>query len=228
MAFVIAGTINLYEHQSTYNPNMPVRFLIYLAEEYQKLINQVGESPYGTKQMILPTPQCIVFYNGTKEMPEETILNLSDAFENRKVKADVELRVRMLNINYGRNQKLMEKCRALSEYSQFVEISREYIAEGRDYQEALNQAIDYCIDHDILSAFLRRYRVEVLGMLLEEFDVDKYERSLREEGREEGSREMLIKNVEAVMNNFGVDLDKACEGLGVSVSEYEEAKKHYI
>ncbi len=169
LAFVIAGTLNLYEHQSTYNPNMPVRFLIYLAEEYQKLIGQVGESPYGAEQLTLPTPQCIVFYNGTKEMPEETILNLSDAFENQKVKADVELRVRMLDINYGSNQKLMDKCRALSEYSQFVEISREYIAEMGDYQEALNLAIDYCIDHDILSEFLRRYRAEVLGMLLEEF-----------------------------------------------------------
>ena len=114
---------------------------------------------------------------------------MSDAFENRKVKADVELRVQMLNINYGRNQKLMEKCRALAEYSQFVEISREYIAEMGDYQEALNLAIDYCIDHDILSEFLRRYRAEVLGMLLEEFDVDKYERSLREEGRKEGREE---------------------------------------
>ena len=113
---------------------------------------------------------------------------MSDAFENRKVKADVELRVQMLNINYGRNQKLMEKCRALAEYSQFVEISREYIAEMGDYQEALNLAIDYCIDHDILSEFLRRYRAEVLGMLLEEFDVDKYERSLREEGTDRMAR----------------------------------------
>lgn len=84
LAFVVSGTINLYEHQSTYNPNMPVRFLIYLAEEYQKLIEQAEASLYGTKRILLPAPQCIVFYNGEKDMPEEQILKLSDAFENRK------------------------------------------------------------------------------------------------------------------------------------------------
>lgn len=189
LAFVIAGTLNLYEHQSTYNPNMPVRFLIYLAEEYQKLVKQARESLYGSKQLILPTPQCIVFYNGTRDMPEEKILRLSDAFEDQKVKADVELKVRMLNINQDKNRELMEKCKVLSEYSQFVEITRRYIAETKDNQKALNLAIDYCIDHSILSEFLQRYRAEVLGMLLEEFDVDKYERSLREEGREEGTKQ---------------------------------------
>lgn len=46
------------------NPNMPVRFLIYLAEEYQKLIEQAEMSLYGSRQIFLPTPQCVVFYNG--------------------------------------------------------------------------------------------------------------------------------------------------------------------
>ena len=188
LAFVIAGTLNLYEHQSTYNPNMPVRFLVYLAEEYQKLLKRAERDIYGSRQVKLPTPQCIVFYNGEKEIPEEEILSLSDAFENQKVKASVELKVRMLNINHGKNRELMEKCRVLEEYALFVETSRQYLAEGMEKQEALNQAIDYCIDHDILSEFLRRYRAEVLGMLLEEFDVDKYERSLREEGQDQMAR----------------------------------------
>ena len=186
LAFVIAGTLNLYEHQSTFNPNMPVRFLIYLAEEYQKLVEQAEASIYGMKTVILPAPQCIIFYNGEKEMPEEQILCLSDAFENQRSRSDVELKVRMLNINYGNNQELMEKCRVLKEYAEFVEVARKYIIEGRERQEALNMAIDHCIDHDILSGFLKSYRAEVLGMLLEEFDVDKYERTIKAEGREEG------------------------------------------
>ena len=121
LAFVIAGTLNLYEHQSTYNPNMPIRFLIYLAEEYQKLVEQAEESLYGTKQISPPTPQCIVFYNGEKEAPEEQILRLSDAFENKKREPDVELKIRVLNINYGHNRELMGKCHALEEYSEFIE-----------------------------------------------------------------------------------------------------------
>ena len=80
----------------------------------------------------------------------------------------------------------MEKCRTLAEYAQFVAVSREYAAEGRPIQEALEEAIIYCIDHGILSEFLRRHRSEVLGMLLEEFDVEKYERTIKKEGYEEG------------------------------------------
>lgn len=186
LAFVIAGTLNLYEHQSTYNPNMPVRFLIYLAEEYQKLLKQARSNIYGTRQLILPTPQCIVFYNGGQERPEEQELKLSDAFENQKVKGCIELKVRMLNINQGKNRELMEKCRILEEYSIFVEKVRQYLAEGREHQEALNLAIDYCIDHEILSQFLQRYRSEVLGMLLEEIDMEAYERTITEEAREDG------------------------------------------
>ncbi len=186
LAFVVAGTLNLYEHQSTLNPNLPVRFLIYLAGEYQKLIEQAEESLYGSKLISLPAPQCVVFYNGEKEIPEEQILRLSDAFGIRKSKADVELSVRMLNINYGHNRELMAKCRVLDEYARFVDICRQYIAEGNNRQEALHAAIEYCIGHDILSEFLRDYQAEVVGMLLEKFDIKKYERSLREEGREEG------------------------------------------
>lgn len=191
LAFVLAGTLNLYEHQSTYNPNMPLRFLIYLAQEYQTLVEQAQESLYGTKRIMLPTPQCVVFYNGEKEIPEEEILRLSDSFEGRKegADADIELTVRMFNINHGHNQELMGKCQVLREYAAFVELSRQYLSGGMEPKKALEAAITDCIEQDILAGFLRKYRAEVLGMLLEEFDVKKYERSLREEGREEGRQE---------------------------------------
>lgn len=220
LAFVIAGTLNLYEHQSTYNPNMPVRFLIYLAEEYQKLLKQARGSIYGTRQLNLPTPQCIVFYNGGREMPEEQILKLSDAFENRKVKGCIELKVRMLNINHGKNQALMEKCRILEEYSMFVERARQYLAEGREHQEALNLAIDYCIDHDILSVFLKRYRAEVLGMLLEEIDMDAYERTIREEAREDGIEEGIKEGMEQ-----GADRAAELVGMLLDFNRMEDLKR---
>lgn len=120
-------------------------------------------------------------------------MRLSDAFENRKAEADVELKVRMLNINYGHNKELMEKCRVLEEYARFVAISRQYAVAGMDMQEALNTAIEYCIDHDILRNFLTKYRAEVLGMLLEKFDKEKYERTIRKESREEGRSEMRAR-----------------------------------
>ena len=211
LAFVIAGTLNLYEHQSTFNPNMPVRFMIYLAKEYQTLVEQAESSLYGTKQITLPTPQCIVFYNGETEMPEETQLKLSDAFDNKKKEADIELKVRMLNINHGHNEELMRKCKTLKEYAEFVDISRIYIKEKAERNEALNQAIDYCITHDILSDFLKKYRVEVLGMLLEEFDAKKYERTIRQEGREQGRKEAMELTCILISQNRIEDLQRAAQ-----------------
>lgn len=196
LAFVLAGTLNLYEHQSTYNPNIPVRFLIYLAEEYQKLIERAAVSIYGSTRIKLPTPRCVVFYNGEKDSPEESVLKLSDAFANKERQADVELQVRMLNINYGHNKELMDRCRTLAEYAEFVAVSRQYINEGMKLQEALNAAIDYCLEHGILYETLREHRSEVLGMLLEEFDVDKYERTIRMEGVELGIQQGIQQGIE--------------------------------
>ncbi|MCM1039332.1 MAG: hypothetical protein NC434_08415 [Ruminococcus sp.] len=129
-------------------------------------------------------------------MPEEQLLRLSDSFEDQKHTADVELTVRVLNINAGKNPELLDKCRVLKEYALFVDITRQYMAEGIERQTALNMAIDYCIDHDILSAFLQDYRAEVLGMLLEEFDVDKYERSIMREGIEQGIEQGMEQGIE--------------------------------
>ncbi len=189
LAFVLAGTLSMYEHQSTCSPNLPVRFLIYLAQEYQTVIEQSEKSLYGTRVISLPTPKCVVFYNGTKEMPEEQTIRLSDAFEEQTVKADVELTVRVLNINHGHNGMLMEKCGVLKEYSEFVDTTRKFMREETSTEKALAGAVDYCIENRILAKFLKENRAEVLGMLLEEFDVEKYERTLKSEGREEGISE---------------------------------------
>ena len=149
LAYILSGTLSMYEHQSTYSPNLPVRFLIYLAQEYQMVIDKAERSLYGTGQISLPTPQCVVFYNGMKEMPEEQTLRLSDAFENKRAEADVELTVRMLNINYGHNKLLMEKCRILEEYSKLAAVMRERMLTEKETQTALNQAVDYCTANDI-------------------------------------------------------------------------------
>lgn len=198
LAFVVTGVLNMYEHQSTYNPNMPVRFLMYLAQEYHKIIEQAEDSLYSSRLIPLPTPQCVVFYNGTKEMPEEHTLCLSDAFQNKAVPSSVELRVKMLNINYGHNIQLMKQCKLLSEYAQFVEITRNYMSQCNNLKIALNAAIDYCIEHDILNQQLRLYRAEVLDIMLELFDKKKYERSLRKEAYLEG----LEKGIEVFISHY--------------------------
>ena len=186
LAFLLAGTINMYEHQSTINPNMPVRFLIYLGQEYQMLVENSNISLYGTTQISLPTPQCVVFFNGTKDMPDEYEMRLSDAFNNQDVEPAVEVVVRIVNINAGHNEHLIRGCKLLSQYTQFVEITREYAGKYENLEEAMNAAIDYCIEHGILEDILRKQKSQVLGSLLEEFDEKKYERTIRQESYDEG------------------------------------------
>lgn len=106
------------------------QFLIYLTHEDQKLLEQVEQGRYGSRQIPLPIPQCVVFYNGTLRESGEQILNLSDTFINKDREADVELRVRTLNINYGHNKELIEKCHVLKEYAMFVNISQQYMEQG--------------------------------------------------------------------------------------------------
>lgn len=225
LAYILSGTLSMYEHQSTYSPNLPVRFLIYLAQEYQTMIEKAEKSLYGTRQISLPTPQCIVFYNGMKEMPEERILKLSDAFENKRVCAEVELIVRVMNINYGHNKQLMEKCRVLEEYSEFVAVTREFIFAEEDMPTALNRAVDYSIEKGILKEFLLKNRAEVLGMLLEEFDAEKYERTIRGEGREEGLKIGIRYSIE-ILQEINQSRDdtkkKLMEKYAISETEAEQ------
>lgn len=230
LAFVLAGTLNMYEHQSTYSPNLPVRFLIYLAQEYQMIIERARVSLYGTGLIALPAPRCVVFYNGKKDVPERQVLKLSDAFTDRRHKSDVELTVQMYNINYGHNKELMEKCARLGEYSEFVNVLR-YFADGRkDRRAAFSEAVDYCIENGILEDVLRKKRSHVLGMILEEFDAEKYERTIRAEGRQE-EREESIRYIVELLQEVGQTkmfvTDKIAEKYVLSHTEAEEITNQY-
>ena len=163
-------------------------------------------------------------------MPEEHILKLSDAFENKEVRADVELTVRMLNINCGHNGQLMEKCRVLEAYSAFVAVTRECMLAEKDIQAALNRAVDACIEKGILKEFLLRNRAEVLGMLLEEFDAEKYERTIREEGREEGLKigiRYSIEILQEVHRSREETKKKLIEKYAISETEAERELQLY-
>ena len=118
LAFIMDMNLYLYEHQSTYNPNIPLRNLFYIADEYQRLV--VQKSLYSTAIQKIPTPRFIVFYNGTKKVEDRSEFRLSSAYENPTEDPDLELRVTMLNVNEGHNNELMEHCRTLKEYAQYV------------------------------------------------------------------------------------------------------------
>lgn len=185
---IIGCTMNLYEHQSTYNPNMPLRGMVYFAQLYNKYVEMRKLNLFSSTLQKIPTPQYVVFYNGLKEEPDRQVLKLSEAFQTEG--GCLECEVTMLNINYGRNRALMEKCRRLEEYAIFVEKVRMYALDKKmTLTAAITRAIDECIEEDILSDILTEQRAEVTMYILESFDKEIYERDLKAEAEAEGRAE---------------------------------------
>lgn len=186
VSFVFDCALNLYEHQSSYNPNMPLRGFFYFAELYQKLIPET-ESLYGQKRVIIPTPRYIVFYNGSnvKMEEEQCVQRLSDSFMDASVGKDFEWTATMININYGKNKELMERCQKLKEYAILIAKIREY-NRSMELIHAIDKAVEECIQENVLRDFLEKHRREVCNMCLTEFNEERYTEIIKEEGREEG------------------------------------------
>ena len=183
VSFIIEMRLNLYEHQSTYSPNLPVRYLLYVADVYSDYTKDMNL--YGTKAVKLPTPKFVIFYNGQAEQPDRKELKLSELFSIPDTDPSLELKAVMLNINKGHNRKLMETCRTLQDYAEYTFRVREYAAE-MPLDEAVEQAITECISEGILADFLRKNRAEAKKVSIYEYDEERHMRQTREEGMEEG------------------------------------------
>lgn len=230
ISFVIDCNMCLYEHQSSFTPNMPLRGFLYFSDLYKKLIKDTDLS---TRRLVkIPTPHYIVFYNGPEKEDEEFTLKLSDAFEDDS-EGCLELTVRVLNINLGHNKQLLEKCSSLYGYAYFVASIRKYL-EHMELTEAVNTAVEECIRADILKEFLMEQKAEVIAMSIYEYNEEYVRKSLFEDGMETGynkgqqvgNARRLVQNVDSVMKKLGISLDKACEILDTTVEEYEKAKRY--
>lgn len=183
LAFIIDTNLFLYEHQSTYNPNMPLRDLFYISSEYQKMVDK--RSLYSSVLLKLRAPNFIVFYNGKRKMPDRWINCLSESYENQQGEPNLELKVITININEGYNKQLMEHCKILGEYAQYVGRVRKY-AETMSLNVAVEKTVDECIREGILKDFLRINRAEVIAMSIFEYDKEEEEQKLRKTYEEIG------------------------------------------
>ncbi|MCI5611012.1 MAG: hypothetical protein MR392_06520 [Roseburia sp.] len=193
MSFILDDWQNLFEQQSTFNPNQPLRGFFYFADLYK--VKYFGKKIYSTRLLKIPTPQYIVFYNGTANMPDRKELRLSDAFQQPTEQPDIEVVAHMLNINYGHNKELMERCRKLKEYAQFIDIIRHYLRENEHWtnEQAISKAIDDCIQNNILRDILQKERLRVMASILSEFDEVGYKEMIREEAYEDAYEEAYGK-----------------------------------
>ncbi|MBR3308110.1 MAG: hypothetical protein IKI75_12770 [Lachnospiraceae bacterium] len=238
MSFILDDQLMIYGHQSTYNPNAPVRCLIYLGDLWSGLLyGRETNSIYGSRLIRLPAPRFVVFYNGTEKADEEIVLKLSEAFtEETRKKSDVELSVRMVNINSGYNMKLLDKCRPLYEYSWLIARIRENLKTMK-IEEAVDRALDDMPENFLIRRFLMENRGAAHLSILTEYDEEKVKRTYKDEGREEGSEHRLIdqickklrkgKNVRQIADEVEEDetlVQKICDIAEAFAPEYETEK----
>ena len=215
ISFLIDSQLNLYEQQSSYNPNMPLRGLMYFAELYQKHLTRQDRDLFTTALVKIPTPNFVVFYNGSRNMPDVTKLYLSDAFEIPAESGDFEWTATMLNINAGRNKTLLQKCKPLYHYSCYVDRVKSNVRSGMTKENAVSEAVNFAIQNDFLDGYFKIQKAEVLNMSLTEFDQEAYDRHRFNEGKEAGIAEGKRKNALQNARNFirmGIPLEQIAKG----------------
>ena len=200
ISFVIGCNVSLYEHQSTFSPNLPLRFLFYMSDLYSKMTKD--ENLYGTKKVEIPAPKFIIFYNGVEKRPERETLRLSDMYYSREEHSELELEATLLNINIGYNEEIKSICKSLKDYAEYTGRVRTYAKEMR-IEEAVEKAITECIREGILAEFLSKNRAEAKKMSIYEYDEEKHMRMEREasyadgklNGIEQGKKGLLKEQI---------------------------------
>ena len=210
LAFMLETNIYLYEHQSTLNPNIPLRDLIYIGIEYQQYVDD--KSLYSSRLQKIPAPKFMVFYNGTDAVDDRVELRLSNAYEHLAGEPDLELKALMLNVNEGHNKELMEQCQTLKEYAIYVARVRKYTSE-MNLNDAVARAIDECIKEGILVEFLRKNRPEVKMVSILEYDKEWEEKKLRKAEYEAGRSEGI-----EIGKSEGIEIGKT-EGIEIGKSK---------
>ena len=215
VSFLIDSRLYLYEHQSTYSPNLPLRLLLYLGDLYAGMTE--NKNLYGRKLVKIPPPQFLILYNGEEELPDRKILRLSDMYAVEEAEHKLELEAVMLNINAGHSPELLSVCSILWEY-----------AEKHSIEDAVERAIEECIEEGILEEFLRKNRAEAKNMSIYEYNQEKHLRQEREaswaEGRETGiqeGREAERRKTALNLSKMGMGVEKIAQAVEASVEDVQ-------
>ena len=225
LSFIIDMRQALYEQQSTVNPNLPLRFLMYITDIYSAYTKDMNI--YGSKKVQIPLPSFVIFYNGVKSQPDRTEFLLSELFHPTTDQPALELKAVMLNINKGHNQELMNACHTLRDYSEYVARIRTYSAE-MPLTDAVEKAITECIHENILRDFLLKNRAEAKAMSIYEYDEEKTLRMFREEGYEDGERNGKIQATIEMCLEFNLSSDAIVQKLMTKFQFSENQAQEYL
>ena len=221
VAFVIMSELYIVEQQSTICNNMPLRSLFYVTDTYRTMVTY--SELYRRTLLHIPEPHFITFYNGSSEMKEDKkIMKLSDAFvrvasgkKDVEYEPELELKVCVYNINKGHNEDMLSKCPTLKEYMEFIDEIRKRKEAGSGLDNAIADAIDYCIKNNILAEFLQKNRDEVMVMLCAEYSLEDYKADMEQYVQE-------LKEQVAEQREYITDLEK--ENARVKDLEKENAR----
>lgn len=225
LSFIIDMRLALYEQQSTVNPNLPLRFLMYITDIYSAYTKDMNI--YVSKKVQIPLPSFVIFYNGVKSQPDRTEFLLSELFHPTTDQPALELKAVMLNINKGHNQELMNACHTLRDYSEYVARIRTYSAE-MPLTDAVEKAITECIHENILRDFLLKNRAEAKAMSIYEYDEEKTLRMFREEGYEDGERNGKIQATIEMCLEFNLSSDAIVQKLMTKFQFSENQAQEYL
>lgn len=236
ISFILASYINLFEHQSTINKNIPLRGFYYFADLYKTMY--YGEMLHKSMRIEIETPQFIVFYSGDEDVPDRREMRLSESFKVKAEEPDVEVVAHIININKGHNVELASKCKPLEEYSEFVRRMRKATRGVAKEELAVTsyKVITECIEDEILAEILKKERARVMSSVLGEFNFQKYvaiERSDSfdagkevgiEEGIEQGIKQGRVYTLFGFLKNGGTHED-AKRMLEASEEELKKAEE---
>ena len=203
VSFLFNFQVNLYEQQSTVNPNMPLRDLFYVSKLLQNIVRDCDL--YGSTLVKIPAPRFVVFYNGMEKQPERKVYRLSDSFSKKQDKPELELTVTVLNINVGNNAEILGNCKTLREYMQYTDKVRRYALQ-MPIEAAVECAITECIKEDILADFLKKNRAEAIEVSIFEYNEELHLANLRREGYEEGLERGITQGITQGVQDLLLDI----------------------
>ena len=235
ISFLLGTEMNLYEQQSSRNPNMPLRGLLYFSQLYQNYLTKNGKNLISTQLVKIPTPEFIVFYTGSETDPKEWTLKLSDAFMNKDNSGAYEWTAKVQNIHPVYAKELQKSCKALYDYSCYVYRIKDNIKSGMKNDEAIEEAIGWAEKEHLLGNFFKIQKAEVIGMSLTEFDEDEFKRICREDGyaeglskgQKDGRMEKAIEDARSFYAN-GASIELIAKSLNMTIEQVNEIVKQPV
>ena len=229
ISFIFDENLSIYEHQSTFTPNLALRGFFYIADLYKKMY--YSDKIFTKSRISILTPKLVVFYNGNEEIPDVSEQHLSDSFINKNACSDLEVTAHIYNINIGHNRELISRCRKLYEYCTFIDRVKKIMntKDTDNVNQLLNQVIDECIADGILADILTEERNRVMTTILAQFNAEKYIEYEREysysEGLEQGRTEATNDSIRHMLDS-GKTPSEIADFCGYDINEILAIQKN--